>query len=197
MRIAIPPTLPRGREPAPGPGAAAPLPRLLRALLGGQAGPVLALGSPHELWCEAYRSLGHEITVVSGAGTEEALAWAAGSFGIVHAHFLLQRLPRPERALSEWIRVLQTGGRLVVTDAFRPAHLGSRLRSALQRGRLRPRTTRFPEGLRRRETEALLRVADLSPVSSCALEPSLPQPRPPFAWLRRGGEAYVVAGRKR
>src|SRR5881628_2923005 len=50
----------------------------------------------------------------------EQLPFGAASFDLVISRHLLWTLPHPEAAIDEWIRVLRTGGRLVVVDS----HLG-------------------------------------------------------------------------
>ena len=47
----------------------------------------------------------------------EQLPFAPGSFDLVISRHLLWTLPHPEAAIDEWIRVLRTGGRLVVVDS--------------------------------------------------------------------------------
>ena len=47
----------------------------------------------------------------------ERLAFGPGSFDLVISRHLLWTLQHPEAAIDEWIRVLRTGGRLVVVDS--------------------------------------------------------------------------------
>ena len=49
-------------------------------------------------------------------GDAEQLPFAPGSFDLVMTRHVLWTLPHPEAAIDEWIRVLRTGGRLVVVD---------------------------------------------------------------------------------
>jgi len=49
-------------------------------------------------------------------GDAETLPFAAGSFDLTISRHLLWTLPHPEAAIDEWIRVLRSGGRLVVVD---------------------------------------------------------------------------------
>lgn len=46
----------------------------------------------------------------------ERLPFGAGSFDLAISRHLLWTLPHPEAAIDEWIRVLRSGGRLVVVD---------------------------------------------------------------------------------
>jgi ubiquinone/menaquinone biosynthesis C-methylase UbiE len=49
-------------------------------------------------------------------GDVELLRFPSASFDLVISRHLLWTLPHPEAAIDEWIRVLRTGGRLVVVD---------------------------------------------------------------------------------
>ncbi len=49
-------------------------------------------------------------------GDVEQLPFAPASFDLVISRHLLWTLPHPEAAIDEWIRVLRSGGRLVVVD---------------------------------------------------------------------------------
>lgn len=48
----------------------------------------------------------------------ELLPFGEGSFDAVFGRHILWTLPHPERALSEWYRVLKSGGRLVLVDSL-------------------------------------------------------------------------------
>ena len=48
----------------------------------------------------------------------EALPFSDGSFDAVFGRHILWTLPHPDRALSEWHRVLQPGGRLALVDSL-------------------------------------------------------------------------------
>lgn len=52
-------------------------------------------------------------------GDAERLPFADASFDALHARHVVWTLPRPERALAEWVRVLRPGGVLVITESFR------------------------------------------------------------------------------
>jgi len=50
-------------------------------------------------------------------GDAENLPFGASSFDLVVSRHVLWTLPHPEAAVSEWVRVLRAGGRLVVLDS--------------------------------------------------------------------------------
>jgi SAM-dependent methyltransferase len=56
-------------------------------------------------------------------GDAEQLRFADASFDAVVAGFVVNHLPRPERALAEFARVLRPGGRLAVTVWDRPERM--------------------------------------------------------------------------
>jgi ubiquinone/menaquinone biosynthesis C-methylase UbiE len=49
-------------------------------------------------------------------GDAEQLRFPSASFDLVISRHLLWTLPHPEAAIDEWMRVLRSGGRLVVVD---------------------------------------------------------------------------------
>jgi ubiquinone/menaquinone biosynthesis C-methylase UbiE len=51
------------------------------------------------------------------AGDAEQLPFPAASLDLVISRHVLWTLPHPEAAVSEWIRVLRPGGRLVIVDS--------------------------------------------------------------------------------
>ncbi len=51
-------------------------------------------------------------------GDAEHLGFADNSFDVIVSRNLLWTLPYPEKALTEWKRVLKPGGRLVVSDGY-------------------------------------------------------------------------------
>lgn len=51
-------------------------------------------------------------------GDAEVLEFGASSFHVVASRNLIWTLPDPERAISEWRRVLKPGGRLIISDGF-------------------------------------------------------------------------------
>jgi ubiquinone/menaquinone biosynthesis C-methylase UbiE len=55
-----------------------------------------------------------------GAGDAEALPFGDGTFDAVTAAFVVNHLPRPERAATEMARVLRPGGRVAVAVWERP-----------------------------------------------------------------------------
>ena len=56
-------------------------------------------------------------------GDAERLPFADASFDAVVAGFVVNHLPRPERALAEFARVVRPGGRVAVTVWDRPARM--------------------------------------------------------------------------
>ncbi len=56
-------------------------------------------------------------------GDAERLAFADASFDAVVAGFVVNHLPRPERALAEFARVVRSGGRVAVTVWDRPERM--------------------------------------------------------------------------
>jgi ubiquinone/menaquinone biosynthesis C-methylase UbiE len=52
------------------------------------------------------------------AGDAESLDFEDDAFHVVVSRNLLWTLPNPEKAISEWRRVLAPGGRLVISDGF-------------------------------------------------------------------------------
>jgi ubiquinone/menaquinone biosynthesis C-methylase UbiE len=67
-------------------------------------------------------------------GDAEALPFQDGHFDLVVNRHLIWTLPRPERALQSWKRVVRPGGRvIVITGEWNDGGLGSRLRRALSR----------------------------------------------------------------
>jgi ubiquinone/menaquinone biosynthesis C-methylase UbiE len=103
-------------------------------------------------------------------GDAEQLRFAPGSFDLVMSRHLLWTLPHPEAAIDEWIRVLRSGGRLVIVDGqFDPRAL-----SIHQRENARTSTEYaaigdglpFLGGRPREEIEALLAAHGLVNVGS-------------------------------
>jgi ubiquinone/menaquinone biosynthesis C-methylase UbiE len=56
------------------------------------------------------------LTVRFERGDAEQLGFAPASFDLVISRHVLWTLPHPQAAITEWIRVLRPGGRLVVVD---------------------------------------------------------------------------------
>ena len=56
-------------------------------------------------------------------GDAERLPFADASFDAVVAGFVVNHLPRPERALAEFVRVVRSGGRVAVTVWDRPERM--------------------------------------------------------------------------
>jgi SAM-dependent methyltransferase len=85
------------------------------------------------------RAIGCPVEMELRAGDATALPADDGSFDAVRSERVLQWLDRPDKAVTEMIRVLRPGGRLVVTDTdWRPfamdhpdADLVSRVRAGL------------------------------------------------------------------
>jgi len=63
------------------------------------------------------KAAGRSASVRFEEADAEQLPFAPGSFDLVISRHLLWTLPHPEAAIDEWIRVLRTGGRLVVVDS--------------------------------------------------------------------------------
>ena len=102
-------------------------------------------------------------------GDVERLPYPPGSFDLVISRHVLWTLPHPEAAIDEWIRVLRTGGRLVVVDgqfdarAAPPAQENARTSAEYAAvGDQLP----FLGGRPREEIEALLRAHGLVRVHS-------------------------------
>ena len=51
-------------------------------------------------------------------GTPDALPAGDGMFDAVLVRHLVSRLTQPHRALKEWLRVLRSGGRILLIDSF-------------------------------------------------------------------------------
>ncbi len=99
----------------------------------------------------------------------EQLPYASGSFDLVISRHVLWTLPHPEAAIDEWIRVLRTGGRLVVVDGqFDVTGLKGSGDSARQSEEYAAIGDQLPflGGRPREEIEALLRSHGLVKVGS-------------------------------
>jgi SAM-dependent methyltransferase len=70
------------------------------------------------------------------ADLDDALPFADGSFDLVYANFVVEHLARPERAFSEWRRVLRPGGSLVLLTSNRASPLMAAADRLPQRVRL-------------------------------------------------------------
>ena len=57
------------------------------------------------------------------ADLDELLPFADDTFDLVYANFVVEHLARPERAFSEWRRVLRPGGTLVLLTSNRASPL--------------------------------------------------------------------------
>jgi SAM-dependent methyltransferase len=62
------------------------------------------------------KAAAHGRAVTFEQADAEQLAYAPATFDLVISRHLLWTLPHPEAAITEWIRVLRPGGRLVVVD---------------------------------------------------------------------------------
>jgi ubiquinone/menaquinone biosynthesis C-methylase UbiE len=102
-------------------------------------------------------------------GDAEQLPFATGSFDLVMSRHLLWTLPHPEAAITEWIRVLRPGGRLVVADGqFDPGasvHLRENARTSDEYAAIRYQLP-FMGGRPREEIEALFKQQGLLSVGS-------------------------------
>ena len=72
-------------------------------------------------------------------GDAEALRFAANSFDVVVAQYVITAVPHPERALDEFARICRPGGEIVITTRV---CAGEGLRGAIERT-LMPVTSRF------------------------------------------------------
>jgi SAM-dependent methyltransferase len=70
------------------------------------------------------------------ADLDDALPFADDSFDLVYANFVVEHLARPERAFSEWRRVLRSGGSLVFLTSNRASPLMAAADRLPQRVRL-------------------------------------------------------------
>lgn len=57
------------------------------------------------------------------ADLDDSLPFADRTFDLVYANFVVEHLARPERAFSEWRRILRTGGTLVLLTSNRASPL--------------------------------------------------------------------------
>jgi SAM-dependent methyltransferase len=57
------------------------------------------------------------------ADLDDSLPFADDTFGLVYANFVVEHLAQPERAFSEWRRVLRPGGTLVLLTSNRTSPL--------------------------------------------------------------------------
>jgi ubiquinone/menaquinone biosynthesis C-methylase UbiE len=99
-----------------------------------------------------------QVTIRFQEADAEQLPFAPASFDIAVSRYLLWKLPNPERAMDEWIRVLRPGGRLIVVDS--QAEVGA-LPEPLDNARKSPEYAaigdrlRFVSGWPREEIEKL------------------------------------------
>jgi SAM-dependent methyltransferase len=70
------------------------------------------------------------------ADLDDSLPFADGSFDLVYANFVVEHLARPERAFSEWRRLLRPGGTLVLLTSNRASPLMAAADRLPQRMRL-------------------------------------------------------------
>ncbi len=98
----------------------------------------------------------------------ERLPFPPESFDLLMSRHLLWTLPHPEAALDEWIRVLRSGGRLVVVDSqvdARALAAGENARGSQEYAAIGDRLP-FLGGRPREEIETLLRRHGLVNVAS-------------------------------
>ncbi len=125
-------------------------------------------------------------------GTPDALPVGDGRFDAVLVRHLVSRLAQPHRALTEWLRVLRSGGRILLIDSF-PAE--RRCWSALYRRLARTERERllvppphptqrgapFRSGIPARESRTFLRLAEIRQIRTHELS---------------GSPGYLVSGLK-
>jgi SAM-dependent methyltransferase len=70
------------------------------------------------------------------ADLDDSLPFADDTFDLVYANFVVEHLARPERAFSEWRRVLRAGGALVLLTSNRASPLMAAADRLPQRMRL-------------------------------------------------------------
>ena len=99
----------------------------------------------------------------------EQLPFAPGSFDLAISRHVLWTLPHPEAAIDEWIRVLRSGGRLVVVDGQFDANAGppaqENARTSQEYAAIGDQLP-FLGGRPREEIEALLKAHGLVNVGS-------------------------------
>src|SRR5215469_3197222 len=99
----------------------------------------------------------------------ERLSFPAASFDLAISRHVLWTLPHPEAAIDEWIRVLRSGGRLVVIDGqFNPGFLVEPSQNARTSAEYAAIGDRLPflGGRPRDEIEALFKARGLVEVGS-------------------------------
>ncbi|MHC5049583.1 MAG: class I SAM-dependent methyltransferase [Planctomycetota bacterium] len=125
-------------------------------------------------------------------GTSDALPVGDGMFDAVLVRHLVSRLDRPHQALKEWLRVLRSGGRILLIDSF-PAE--RRWWSGLHRKLARTERERllvppphpaqrrapFRSGIPAREARTFLRLAEVRQIRTHELS---------------GSPGYLVSGLK-
>src|SRR5438477_4253700 len=101
-------------------------------------------------------------------GDAEAMRFSDASFDLAMTRHVLWRLPHPEAAIDEWMRVLRPGGRLAIVDSqFDPSVLEpspQNARSSTEYAAIGDRLP-FLGGRPQQEIEALLRVHGLVDVA--------------------------------
>ncbi|WP_188657141.1 class I SAM-dependent methyltransferase [Sphingomonas metalli] len=88
---------------------------------------------------ERVRRLGLSNVEEIAVGDAEALGYAANSFDVVVAQYVVTAVPNPERALDEFVRVCKPGGEIVIATR---EGAGEGLRGAIER-LLMPVTSRL------------------------------------------------------
>src|SRR5216684_8486320 len=101
----------------------------------------------------------------------EQLPFSPGSFDLVISRHLLWTLPHPEAAIDEWIRVLRTGGRLVIVDGQFDSGSAGSPESARMSAEYATIGDQLPflGGRPREEVEALLKARGLGNVRGDSL----------------------------
>src|SRR5215469_13124477 len=119
---------------------------------------------------EARRKAEHQnFSVHFEEADAEQLPFPSGSFDFAISRHVLWTLPHPEAAIDEWIRVLRSGGRLVVLDGqFDPGFLVEPSQNARTSAEYAAVGDRLPflGGRPREEIEALFKAHGLVEVGS-------------------------------
>lgn len=123
--------------------------------------PLTAIDISRGMLQEARRKAAQRgLTITFEIADAEVLPFHDGDFDAVFGRHILWTLPHPDRALSEWRRVLRASGRLVLIDSLAaPRTVGSRLQRVASDLLLRLRRPRSGGHRYGAETAAALPLA--------------------------------------